>query len=119
MIDYWDLLSGVLFIIIGAYNVWLSRSTQFEVNPVTVLLSRLVGGVGRARGPTPVIGVFRLLLGVVEIIFGVTGSVRARQGRKRGFGYTGAGCQPVGKAYERWAFSVLSGRITRSGPNIL
>jgi hypothetical protein len=85
VIDYWDMLSGVLFIIIGAYNVWLSRSTQFEVNPVTVLLSRLVGGVGRARVLTLVIGVFCLLLGVVEIIFGVTGSVRARQGRKRGF----------------------------------
>jgi hypothetical protein len=75
VIDYWDMLSGVLFIIIGAYNVWLSRSTQFEVNPVTVLLSRLVGGVGRARILTLAMGVFCLLLGVVEIIFGVTASV--------------------------------------------
>jgi hypothetical protein len=75
VIGFWDMLSGVLFIIIGAYNVCLSRSTQFEVNPVTVLLSRLVGGVGRARILTLAIGMFCLLLRVVEIIFGVTASV--------------------------------------------
>jgi hypothetical protein len=69
VIDYWDILSGVLLMLIGAYNVWLSRSTQFEVNPVTVLLSRLLRRVSRARFMTLVLGLFCLLLGVVDIIF--------------------------------------------------
>jgi hypothetical protein len=69
VIDYWDILSGVLLVLIGAYNVWLSRSTQFEVNPVTVLLSRLLRRVSRARFMTLVLGLFCLLLGVVDIIF--------------------------------------------------
>jgi hypothetical protein len=69
VIDYWDILSGVLLMLIGAYNVWLSRSTQFEVNPVTVLLSRLLRRVNHARFMTLVLGLFCLLLGVVDIIF--------------------------------------------------
>ena len=69
MIDYWDILSGVLLMLIGAYNVWLSRSRQFEVNPVTVLLSRLLRRVSRARFMTLVLGLFCLLLGVVDIVF--------------------------------------------------
>jgi hypothetical protein len=69
VIDYWDILSGVLLVLIGAYNVWLSRSTQFEVNPVTVLLSRLLRRVSRARFMTLVLGLFCLILGVVDIIF--------------------------------------------------
>jgi hypothetical protein len=69
VIDYWDILSGVLLMLIGAYNVWLSRSTQFEVNPVTVLLSRLLRRVSRARFMTLVLGLFCLILGVVDIIF--------------------------------------------------
>jgi uncharacterized membrane protein HdeD (DUF308 family) len=72
VIDYWDFLSGVLFIVIGAFNVWLSRSPHFEDNPVTVLLSRLLGKVSRARFLTLVLGVFCVLLGVVDIIFALT-----------------------------------------------
>ncbi len=72
MIDYWDVLSGVLLMIIGAYNVWLSRSVHFEVNPVTVLLSRLLGRVGRARFLTLGLGVFCVLLGVVDVAFAGT-----------------------------------------------
>jgi hypothetical protein len=74
VIDYWDILSGVLLTIIGAYNVWLSRSSHFEVNAFTVLLSRLLGGVGRARSLILVAGIFCALIGVVDIIFGVTGT---------------------------------------------
>lgn len=73
MIDYWDILSGVLLIIIGAYNVWLSRSAHFEANPLTAWLSRLLRGVGLARVLILVIGVFCLLIGVVGIILAVTG----------------------------------------------
>ena len=72
MIDYWDIVSGVLLMIIGAYNIWLSRSRQFEVNPVTVLLSRLLRKVSRARFLTMGLGVFCVLLGVVDIVFAVT-----------------------------------------------
>ena len=64
----WDLLSGVILIVIGAYNVWLSRSAHFEANPVTVGISRLIRGVGRARTFILVLGVFCLLLGVIGII---------------------------------------------------
>jgi hypothetical protein len=74
VIDYWDIRSGVLFVIIGSFNVWLSPSPHFEVNPVTVLLSRWLGGVGRARVLILVLGVFCVLLGVVGIIFAVTGA---------------------------------------------
>jgi hypothetical protein len=74
MIDYWDILSGMLLAIVGAFNVWLSRSPHFEVNPVTVLLSRWLGRVGRARTLILVLGVLCVLLGVVGIIFTVTGT---------------------------------------------
>ena len=74
MIDYWDILSGVLLTIVGAYNVWLSRSSHFEVNPFTVLLSRFLGGVGRARTLILGAGIFCALIGVVDIIFGVAGT---------------------------------------------
>ncbi len=74
MIDYWDILSGVLLTIIGAYNVWLSRSAHFEANPFTAWLSRMLKGVGRARFLTLVIGVFCLLIGVVSIIVALADS---------------------------------------------
>jgi hypothetical protein len=74
VIDYWDILTGVLLTIIGAYNVWLSRSSHFEVNPFTVLLSRWLGGVGRARTLILVAGALCALFGVVRIIFGVNGT---------------------------------------------
>ncbi len=67
MIDYWGILFGVLLIIIGAYNVWLSRSAHFEVNPFTVLLSRWLGGFGRTRTLMLVLGVLCVLLGVLGI----------------------------------------------------
>ncbi len=73
MIDYWDILSGMLLAIVGAFNVWLSRSPHFEVNPVTVLLSRWLGGVGRARALILVLGVLCVVLGVVGIISAATG----------------------------------------------
>jgi hypothetical protein len=57
---------------IVAYNVWLSRSVHFEVNPVTVLLSRLLGRVGRARFLTLGLGVLCVLLGVVAGVFAGT-----------------------------------------------
>ena len=74
MIDYWGILSGVFLVIIGAFNVWLSRSPHHEVNPVTVLLSRLLGGVGRARTLILVLGVLCVLLGAVGVIFAATGT---------------------------------------------
>jgi hypothetical protein len=74
VIDYWGILSGVLLVIVGAYNVWLSSSPHFEDNPVTVLLSRWLGGVGRTRTLILVLGVVCVLFGVVGIIFAVTGS---------------------------------------------
>ena len=49
MIDYWDIFAGASLAIIGVYNVWLSRSSYFETNPFTTLLSRWLRGVGRAR----------------------------------------------------------------------
>jgi hypothetical protein len=73
VVDYWDLLAGVLLTAVGAYNLWVSRSAHFEANPVTAGLSRLLSGVGRARFITLVAGVFCVILGVVNIIFGVTG----------------------------------------------
>jgi hypothetical protein len=57
---------------IVAYNVWLSRSVHFEVNPVTILLSRLLGRVGRARFLTLGLGVLCVLLGVVAGVFAGT-----------------------------------------------
>ncbi len=57
---------------IVAYNVRLSRSVHFEVNPVTVLLSRLLGRVGRARFLTLGLGVLCVLLGVVAGVFAGT-----------------------------------------------
>jgi hypothetical protein len=72
VIDYWDILSGVLLMIIGAYNVWLSRSAHFEANPTTVALSRWLGGVGRARALILVVGSLCGLLGVVGIVLAVT-----------------------------------------------
>ena len=74
MVDYWDILSGLLLAIIGAYNVWLSRSSHFEGNPFTVSLSRWLGGVGRARTLVLVAGGLCALFGVVGIIFGVSGT---------------------------------------------
>jgi hypothetical protein len=74
VIDYWDILSGVLLTIIGVYNVWLSRSSHFEVNPFTVSLSRWLGGVGRTRTLILVASVLCALFGVVGIIFGVSGT---------------------------------------------
>jgi hypothetical protein len=72
VIDYWGILSGILLVIVGAYNVWLSRSPHFEVNPFTVWLSRWLGGVGRTRTLILLLGVFCVLLGVVGIIFAMT-----------------------------------------------
>jgi hypothetical protein len=74
VVDYWAVLTGVLLTAVGAYNLWLSRPARFEANPVTAGLSRLLGGVGRARFITLVAGVFCVILGVVNIIFGVTGT---------------------------------------------
>jgi hypothetical protein len=74
VIYYWDILSGMLLVIVGAFNVWPSRSPHFEVNPVTVLLSRWLGRVGRARILILVLGALCILLGVVGIIFAVTGT---------------------------------------------
>ena len=62
----------MLLMTIVAYNVWLSRSVHFEVNPVTVLLSRLLGSVGRARFLTLGLGVLCVLLGVVAGVFAGT-----------------------------------------------
>lgn len=71
MTDYWGLLSGVLLLILGAYNVWLSRSPRhYEDNP----LSRWLGGVGRARTLSLVAGIICLLLGVYGVISAVTGT---------------------------------------------
>jgi hypothetical protein len=66
--DYWDFLAGVLLIIIGAYNVWLSRSPRYEDNPFTAWISRWLGG-GRARALTLIIGMLCVLLGVVGVVF--------------------------------------------------
>jgi hypothetical protein len=69
---FWGVAEGLLLLIIGVFNVWLSRSLHYEVNPVTVLLSRLLGGAGRARILILVLGVLCILFGVVGIISAVT-----------------------------------------------
>jgi hypothetical protein len=71
---FWGILEGLFLLIIGVYNVWLSRSRQYESNPVTIWLSRLFRGVNRARTFTLVIGLFCILLGVVGMVFTVTGT---------------------------------------------
>jgi hypothetical protein len=71
MTDFWALAEGLLLLLIGVYNVWLSRSLRYEDNPVTAWLSRLLGGAGRARILTLVLAVFCILLGVVGMIRGV------------------------------------------------
>ncbi len=74
MTDYWALLSGVLLLILGAYNVWLSRSTRrHEDNPFTAWMSRWLG-VGRARTLTLVAGIICLLIGVYGVVSAVTGT---------------------------------------------
>jgi hypothetical protein len=72
MTVFWGLAEGLLLLIIGVYNVWLSRSLRYEDNPVTAWLSRLLGGAGRARILTLVLGVLCILFGVVGIIRAVT-----------------------------------------------
>ena len=67
---FWALAEGLLLVLIGVYNVWLSRSLRYEDNPVTAGLSRLLGGAGHARNLT-------LVLGGLCILFGVVGIIRA------------------------------------------
>jgi len=67
---FWGLAEGLLLLIIGVYNVWLTRSLRYEDNEVTVWLSRLLGGAGRAR-------ILTLVLGVLCILFGLIGMIRA------------------------------------------
>ena len=69
---FWGVTEGLLLLIIGVYNVWLSRSLRYEDNPVTAGLSRLLGGAGRARVLTVVLGVLCILLGLVGFIRAVT-----------------------------------------------
>jgi hypothetical protein len=74
VIDYWDIFAGALLVIIGVYNLWLSRSSHFEINPFTVSLSRWLGGVGRARTLVLVAGGLCTLFGVLSIISGAAGA---------------------------------------------
>jgi len=71
---FWGVAEGLLLLIIGVYNVWLSRSLRYEDNTVTAGLSRLLGGAGRARVLTLVLGVLCILFGAVGIIRAVTAS---------------------------------------------
>jgi hypothetical protein len=71
---FWNLVEGLFLLIIGVYNVWLSRSRHFDANPLTAWLSRLLGGVGSARTLVLVLGAFCMMLGVVGMIFAVTGT---------------------------------------------
>jgi hypothetical protein len=71
---FWNLVEGLFLLIIGVYNVWLSLSRHFDANPLTDWLSRLLGGVGRARTLVLVLGAFCMMLGVVGMIFAVTGT---------------------------------------------
>jgi hypothetical protein len=69
---FWSLAEGLLLLLIGVYNVWLSLSLRYEDNPVTAGLSRFLGGAGRARILTLVLAVLCVLLGVVGMIRAVT-----------------------------------------------
>ena len=71
MIGYQDIVAGTLLAIIGVYNVWLYRSSHFETNPFTALLSRWLGGVGRARALILVAGGLCTLFGTIGIILDV------------------------------------------------
>jgi hypothetical protein len=70
--DYWAILSGLLLLTLGAYNVWLSRSPRYEDNPFTAWISRWLGA-SRARTLTLVAGIICLLLGVYGVVSAVTG----------------------------------------------
>ena len=72
MSAFWGLAEGLLLLLIGVYNVWLSRSLRYEDNPVTGWLSRLLGGAGRARILTMVLGVLCILFGVIGVVRAVT-----------------------------------------------
>jgi hypothetical protein len=61
---FWGVAEGLLLLLIGVYNVWLSRSLRYDDNPVTAGLSRLSGGAGRARVLTLVLGMLCILLGL-------------------------------------------------------
>jgi hypothetical protein len=70
---FWNLATGVLFLVLGTYNVWLSRSPRFEDNPFAALLSRWLG-VGGARILMLAAGIICLLLGIFSVISAVTGT---------------------------------------------
>ena len=65
---FWGLAEGLLLVLIGVYNVWLARSLHYEDNLVTAGLSRLLGGAGRARILTVVLGVLCILFGVIRAV---------------------------------------------------
>jgi hypothetical protein len=71
----WLLSQGLLLLLIGVYNVWLSRTLRYEDNPFTGWLSRLLGGAGRARTLTLVAGVLCILFGLIGIIRVVTATL--------------------------------------------